>query len=462
MVRGRSIRPEDFLHRSRLMLLPERMQMGKRLPFYYGWVIVGIAAVTMTLVYGVRHSFSVFFPSIVDHFGWSRGSTSIMLSIHVLGYGLLAPLAGSLGDRWRPRRIMPLGVVTLGLATACCSFADKLWHFYVIFGIGTPLGLAFCGWPLLSPALSNWFTKRRGLALGIGQVGGGLSFAYGVFAEFAIFQLGWRMAYVVVGMSVIVVLLPLFLLFFYYHPREKGLTADGDRISQVSPSADPSEKVVELAGWTLGEAMHTHQFWLLVISQFFFWGVGCYLILAHQVKFAEDAGFSGIFAASIFGLYGIFMAIGQIVSAVSDRIGREWTVTLSGVLSIVSLFALISVTDTSKPWLLYLYAAGFGLGSGLYSPTIFAGAADIFHGPNFGAINGFILTGMGIGGVIGPWLGGYLYDITGSYTMAFGLSIVCFALSCISFLIAGPRKADQIKQRHLAKKPCGVENAIIP
>ena len=150
--------------------------MGKRSSLYYGWVIVGIAAITMTLVYGVRHSFSVFFPSILDQFGWSRGSTSIMLSIHILAYGVLAPVAGSLGDRWRPRRVMPMGIIILGLAAASCSFANKLWHFYLIFGIGTPMGLAFCGWPLLSPALSNWFSKRRGLALGVGQVGGGAQF----------------------------------------------------------------------------------------------------------------------------------------------------------------------------------------------------------------------------------------------------------------------------------------------
>ena len=429
--------------------------MGRRVPLYYGWLIVGIAAVTMTFVYGVRHSFSVFFPSILDEFGWNRGSTSIMLSIHVLAYGLLAPLAGSLGDRWRPRRVMPIGIVILGLAAAACGLADDLWHFYLIFGIGTPLGLAFCGWPLLAPALSNWFAKRRGLALGIGQLGGGLSFAYGVFAEFVISRMGWRMAYAVVGLSVIVVLLPLYLFLFYYHPREKGLKAYGaDRSPVLSPN-EGLPKGVESIPWTLSAAMHTHQFWLLVISQFFFWGAGCYLILAHQVKFAEDAGFSGMFAASIFALYGLFMAAGQLLSDVSDRIGREGTVILSGVLAVGSLFALISVTDASKPWLLYVYAVGFGIGSGLYSPTIFAGAADIFHGPHFGAISGFILTGMGIGGVIGPWLGGYMYDITGSYRIAFSLSIICFALSCISFLVAAPRNADQIKQRFLAGKPCG-------
>jgi MFS family permease len=437
------------------MPVPERISMSKRSSFYYGWVIVGIAALTMTLVYGVRHSFSVFFPSILNEFGWSRGSTSIMLSIHILAYGLLAPVAGSLGDRWRPRRIMPMGIIILGLAAASCSLANKLWHFYLIFGIGTPMGLAFCGWPLLSPALSNWFSTRRGLALGIGQVGGGFSFAYGVFAEFAISRFGWRIAYVIVGLTLIAVLVPLYLLFFYYRPDEKGLKPYGEDEPSEKPTSGPSSKRSNWAGWTVGEAMRTHQFWLLVVSQFFFWGVGCYLILAHQVKFAEDVGFSGIFAASIFALFGICMAAGQISSAVSDRIGREWTVVVSGILAVGSVFALVSVTDASKPWLLYVYAVGFGFGSGLYSPTIFAGAADIFHGPHFGAINGFILTGMGLGGVIGPWLGGYIYDITGTYRIAFSLSIIFFTLSCISFLLAAPRKADLIKQKRLARRSAG-------
>ena len=95
--------------------------MVRRPPFFYGWVIVGTAIVGGTLVYGIRHSFSVFFPPILDEFGWSRGSTAIMLSLNVLIYGLMAPVAGSLADRWKPRRVMPIGVIILGLATAGCA-----------------------------------------------------------------------------------------------------------------------------------------------------------------------------------------------------------------------------------------------------------------------------------------------------------------------------------------------------
>ena len=146
--------------------------MVERPRFFYGWVIVGTSLASMTLIYGIRHSFSVFFPPILDEFGWTRGSTAIMLSLNVLTYGICAPVAGSLGDRWRARSVMLSGIIILGLTTAGCSLAHQLWHFYLLFGILVPMGMALSGWPLLTPALTNWFAKRRGLVLGLGQMGG--------------------------------------------------------------------------------------------------------------------------------------------------------------------------------------------------------------------------------------------------------------------------------------------------
>jgi MFS family permease len=99
------------------------------------------------------------------------------------------------------------------------------------------------------------------------------------------------------------------------------------------------------------------------------------------------------------------------------------------------------------PWLLYVYAACFGGAAGLSTPTFFAGTADIFHGRNFGGIVGLLLTGMGIGGVIGPWLGGHIHDISGSYRGAFVLCMVCFVLSSVAFWIAAPRNADTVRAR---------------
>jgi len=427
--------------------------------FFYGWAIVGITVVSMILIYGIRHSFSVFFPPILAEFGWGRGSTAIMLSLNILIYGLFAPVAGSLGDRWKPRRIMPIGVAILGLATAGCALAHELWHFYVCFGILMPIGSAFSGWPLLAPALANWFAERRGLVIGLGQMGGGLSVAYGMFAELAISQLGWRYAFIVLAGILVVLLLPLYLLFFHYRPENRGLRPYGAAEKSVAEGTRPETAVVKdypSRDWTLGEAMGTYQLWFMVLSYSLFWGVGGYMVLAHQVKFTVDAGYSSMFSASAFGLFGIFLAVGQACAFMSDRIGREKTITLAAILSIGALVMLFSVKDTSQPVLVYLYATCFGYGSGLYSPAIIAGAADIFHGRHFGGIVALLLTGMGVGGAFGPWLGGYIYDISGSYSSAFLLCMACFGFACIAVWIAAPRNAARLRaitpssQHHIA------------
>jgi MFS family permease len=416
-------------------------------PFFYGWIIVGIVITSMVLIYGTRHAFSVFFPPVLDEFGWSRGSTALMLSLNLLTYGLMAPLAGSLGDRWKPHRIMPIGVAMLSLATIGCAFVSQLWHFYLLFGFLMPAASAFSGWPLLGPALVNWFSKRRGLVLGLGQLGGGLSFTYGVLVEFVISRLGWRGAFFAVGGILVIVLMPLYLFFLHYRPENKGLKAYGtEEVPNQALTDETAEvKLTPSPGWTLGEATRTYQLWFMVLAQLLFWGIGCYMVLAHQVKFAEDVGYSSTFAASVFALFGIFMALGQLSAALSDWIGREKTITLAVVLAIVALVALISVRDTSQPWLLYVYAVCFGFGAGLASPTIFAGVADLFYGRHYGAISGLILTGFGIGGIIGPWLGGYIYDVTGSYFSAFVFAIVCFGLSAIAYWIAAPRNTVRLK-----------------
>jgi MFS family permease len=197
--------------------------------------------------------------------------------------------------------------------------------------------------------------------------------------------------------------------------------------------------------WTLGQALKTYQLWILVLSYLLFFGTACYLVLAHQVKFTEDVGYSSAFAASVFALFGIFMAAGQLSGFLSDWIGREKIITLATMLAIGSMFALISVRDTSQPWLLYIYAIFFGYATGLFTCTMFAAMADIFHGKHFGAIGALLLTGQGVGGAIGPWLGGHLYDTTNSYYSAFIICMVCFFLALIAVWIAAPRNAARLR-----------------
>ena len=402
----------------------------------------------MVLIYGIRHSFAVFFPPILDEFGWSRGSTAVMFSLNILVYGFLGPVAGGLADRWKLTRVIPLGIIILALATASCAFATELWHFYLLFGVMMPVGTAFCGWPVLGPALANWFTKRRGLAIGLGQAGGGFSFVYAMFAAFAISQVGWRYGYFVLAGMLLVFLVPLCRL-FHYRPEARGLKPYGaDHTAAADSTAEVrASKGLQGGDWTLRSAVKTYRLWFMVLSYFLFWGMGNYLILAHQVRFVEDAGYSSGFAASVFALFGLSMIAGQVSASISDRIGREPTIAFSAVLAIGALAVLLSVKDASQPWLLYVHSVALGLGAGLYAPTSVAAMADIFHGRHFGAIAGVLLTGQGLGGAIGPWLGGHIYDISGSYTTAFVISMVAYGLAAIALFIAAPRKGPGLRVR---------------
>lgn len=415
---------------------------------FYGWVLVLMALATMTLVYGIRHSFSVFFPPILADFGWSRGGTAAMFSLNILFYGLTAPFAGRLCDRWKPTRVVLMGVLILGAATAACSGATELWHFYVLFGLFMPIGTAFCGWPVIAPALANWFSKRRGLALGLGQMGGGLSFTYAIFAEFAINQVGWRGAYVVLAGVLLVVLLPLARL-FAYHPESKNLSAYGSElvpgVSGVAHAA--SSHTVAAPQWSFRDALHTYQLWLLVCSYFLFWGFATYLVLAHQVKFVVDVGYSSTFAASVFGLFGVALVAGQLSGFISDTIGREATIAISGTLALIAMVSLLTVHDASQPWRLYIHAICLGYSVGLYSPAIVAGLADFFHGPHFGSIAGLLLTGQGVGGALGPWLAGHIHDVAGTYVPAFVLCTVAYGIASAAVIIAAPRKAHRLQRQ---------------
>jgi len=409
-------------------------------------MILAITIFSMPLIYGIRNSFSVFFSHILREFGWSRGSISLMLSFNLFLYGIAAPFVGFLISRWRPRCLLFIGIMVLAVATVGCAFADRLWHFYLLFGFANALGCALGGWPILAPSLMNWFAQRRGLVMGLGQMGAGLSFVYVVFTRFVISMVGWRSAFFVLAAVLVVFVFPLFFFFFAYDPKEKGLKAFGEM--EPSPAGGPSsEKRVSersvIAAESFREVLKTPQLWFLVIAFALYNGVGIFLVLAHQIKFTEDVGYSNLFGVSIFGLYGITLVVGHFSAFLSDWWGREKTLTLAASLSTAGLLALLSVQDTSKPWLLYLYAICFGYGAGLFAPTMFASAADLFQGPHFGSVGGLLLTGLGAGAAVGPWLGGHLYDISGTYQVAFVVCIVCIVAACIFLWMAAPRKAPR-------------------
>jgi MFS family permease len=177
------------------------------------------------------------------------------------------------------------------------------------------------------------------------------------------------------------------------------------------------------------------------------WGITEHVMVAHHVAFATDLGYSEIYASSVLSLFGILFAIGALGAFISDRIGREETLTIGAIIGVSGIFVLTLTKDTSHPWMLYYYAVAMGFGLGFSSPVIAAATADIFQGSRVGATIGFVWFSFAVGGTIGPWLGGWIFELTHTYEVAFTLAMVAFAVACVAIWLAGPRKVRLVPGR---------------
>src|SRR4030081_606225 len=145
-----------------------------RLPFFYGWIIVAVTFVTMAIGVNARTAFSLFFPPIIEEFGWERGVTAGAFSFGFLVSGALSPLIGRMMDRFGPRAVMELGVVLMGSGLLLAPLTTQPWHLYLTIGVLVGGGSVCLGYSGQSLYVPNWFVRRRGLAMGIALPGGGV------------------------------------------------------------------------------------------------------------------------------------------------------------------------------------------------------------------------------------------------------------------------------------------------
>ncbi len=403
------------------------------------------------LGYAIRNSFSVFYPAIVEEFGWGRGSTALMFSITIIIYGLVAPVAGGLIDRFGPRLILPVGACIMGGGLALCSLATAQWQFYLFYGVVVASGLSLAGWTPIIATISNWFVKQRGLAFGILSAAFGASLISVYIAQFLILSFGWQTAYVIIGLFATVVIVPLCLLFLRGSPLEKGLLLDGVPETSPEPQALNEPQItasleVKWAGttWTLARALKTYHFWLLFLVGFCALGFAQQIAIAHQVYFFRDVGYEPMVAAAIYSVFGAAFVAGTLCSSFSDRLGREKVFIPSCLLSAGAVSLLFLIKDTSQPWMPFLFAVCFGLGLGTSVPVFYATVADLFHGKNFGSIQGTLTLGFCLGGAISPWLAGFLHDKTDSYFITFLIILSSLVVSAVLMWLVAPRKVSPV------------------
>jgi len=427
--------------------LIERTVPRPALPFFYGWVVVAAAFVTMAIGVNVRTAFSLLFPPILDEFGWERGLTAGAFSFGFLVSALLSPLVGRLMDRRGPRFVIEMGVIVMGSGMLLAPLVSRPWHLYATLGVLVGGGGNCLGYTGQSLYLPNWFVRRRGLAMSLAFSGVGIgSIVLLPWLQAMIARTGWRTACWGLGLLVLGVLVPLNLA-LKRRPEDLGLQPDGDAAPR-GPAAARRTNVVDSAwaavDWTLARAIRTSRFWWIAVG-YFFGLFAWYAVQVHQTKYLVEVGFSPTLAGWALGLVSLVAVPGQIaLGHLSDRVGREWVWTVGCFGFVLCLLALLALRHAPTVALLYLMVISQGfLGYGLTS-VLGAIPNEIFEGRHYGGVFGTLMLAAISGGAAGPWVAGTLYDITGSYTPAFTIAIGGSVLSALAIWLAAPRKVRAV------------------
>ena len=396
--------------------------------FFYGYIILALCFMNMVVMRGVNGSYSVYYLALLEEFSWTHSDGASIASVNFLIYALAAPLVGLTFDRFGPRVLMPVGGALVGTGLLLSSFGHSLWHLYFSYGLITALGQGALGFVGHNALISYWFVRRRATAIGIASMGQGLGALVMVpLTQTLIDRVGWRSTLMLTGSLILIAVLPANALLQRRRPEDIGQLPDG--VPGIDPPTAKAKPVAGARDWTLRATLESFPFWCITIGHLAL-GTALFMINTHVVAHLVFLGYEKLVAAFIFGLIG-FVRIGGTVlfGVVSDKVGRDTAYAISILVTLIGLGSLILISPGSPTWFVYFAAVLYSIGHSAGNPTYGAVIGDIFSGRKLGLIFGFLEISFGLGSAFGAWIGGYLFDVTGSYAWPFSLALVCFAVS---------------------------------
>ncbi len=371
--------------------------------------------------------FGVFLVTLTTEFNWGRGALSGTLSISLILSGGLGIIAGRLSDKYGPRRLVTVSGVLTGISFLLLSRINALWQVYLIWGIPLAMAGSALSIPLIS-TIPRWFTKSRGVAIGIVSAGfslGGIGMP--LLAQWLISGYGWRQAYVFLAIIYTMIVIPL-AQFMKHSPQRAGLKPyrESENI-KVEYMASGGE------GFTVSQAVKTWRFWVLMATLFCF-QFALQTILAHVVAHAIDIRISAAVAASLLSVVAGAGAIGKFsMGIISDKIGCRLALAASLGTITLALIWLIFSTNTA---MLFIFAAIFGYAYGCVVTLQNLLPAELFGLKFLGIILAAVLFGGSVGGAVGPLISGIIFDSTGSYRAAFLIAAtICAVALTLSLLL---------------------------
>lgn len=413
---------------------------------FYGWVIVATAFTVIFLHLSIRGSFAVFLKPMVKSLGWSTAAVALGLSIFMFFYGITAFFAGRMVDKYGPRWVIFIHGCLLGLGMLLSSFARLPWHFYLTYGVMGGIGAGALYVPPTA-MVRKWFMKDLGRALGLAVAGAGLGFFIAPIASMYLIQsLSWQFAMKFFGI-IIICGIAIATIFMRGNPEEMGLKPYG---YEEMLSAQKASGAGVAMSWSLGEAIKTSAFWVIVIM-YFCSNLAEYIVFSHAVNYVvTDRGFNLRTATFIYSIIGLcFLFFGPIGGAIADRLGAKLHNEFLGrkiVLTVAYTTVAIAsawLSFVKTPWMFVIYVFLYGIPFGVYIPSVAAYVGTTFGRAAMGTIWGLTTVfGVALGCGLGPYIGGALRDATGNYQAAIWLAFAVYVLAAIMALsVKKPQKA---------------------
>ena len=357
----------------------------------------------------------------------------LAFTIAYLVIGVASPIVGRVIDRYGAKGVISFGALVAGLGFVVLSIVKNLWTFYagyIIVGVG----IAALGIVPASTAVSNWFEKKRGAAIGIMSTGigiGGLVVAP-LTGSYLIPNFGWSMSYLALALLTWVLIIPLTLLIVRMKPADMGLYPDGTEAPEVVVVNDAPPSSVP--GLTLKAALATSSFWLIAFS-YLLSMLSLNGVMLNQVPYLEDIGFPVTIAATALGAVGITSAVAKLgFGWLCDKIPAKYAYSIGLGLELAAIIILMSVSPSSPQAAVWLYAVIMGLAMGSWMPAMSMLISKTFGLASYGAVFGMITLFQLIGTAIGPLAAGYMYDVTNTYRWAFFTFLALTALAIPAIL----------------------------
>lgn len=407
--------------------MKDTTRTSRLFPASYAWLIVAVCTVVVFLVSGARSAFTVFIAPMEQDLGWGRASVSAVTALNLVVYGATQPLAGKLTGIFGAKKVLVGGTLLVAVGFGGLSRVSSLWYLSVFYGVIFGIGISFASLVPTAVLVARWHRRKQGMAQGV--VTAARPAGQTVFVPIAaalIVVLGWRATYLVVGIAM-VVSVPLVLWLVRERPEDQGAGALGRTPASIRDEGSSRGLVRDST------------FMALAVG-FFFCGFTDQFVAIHLVPFAEEVGISSLTAANAFALLSVAGVIGSVAGGwLSDRVPDKIMLASVYGLRIVSFPILLAVGVTGDTFWLFAFAAVFGV-------TFIANMAPAvrivrtrYGTGGTGMLVGWLLFGHQLGGAAGTYLGGLIYEMNHSYTMAFVImALGAFVAVCFTLAIRAP------------------------